>query len=435
MPYFGSALGSASLRHGRQGDRAGRSGRFGDTLVFTVPVLLPVESSVGGQLFLAEVVLLVALPFLLDHARRRGVSRIPHGVVALGGLWLLGLMASDIYRGTSFHNYSRGWANVAFLLVDVAGVALLIDGRWRRVTLFAAGLAVGEVLRFYVNPDVYAASYPWKFGYGDAVTLAGVLIASRPSIHRRPAVAVGVMVGLGVVNLKMGYRSLGGVCLLTAFTVMFAAHRTRALQTDWRPIRTMASLAVSALAGIIIVSAYGYAAGHGVLGARAEQKYYGQQGQLGILVGGRPELVSETLAIRDSPIIGHGSWAQGAKYAAALPAELFRLGYASSEKAPTSALIPTHSYVFGAWVDAGLLGALFWWWVLGRVAALLPRLARIEHGNVILAAFLAFSMLWAILFSPLGGRERLTAAFALVVLELAWKETQAYGRRVVYANE
>lgn len=425
---WGDAAASDSLWHGRQGTSerlTDRRDRFAEAFVFVVPLLLPVEFAVGGQLFLPEVVLLLALPFLLDDARRRGVSRISHGVVVLGALWLFGLFFTDIYRGTPFHDYSRGWSNVVFFLVSFASLSLLIDGRWRRVMLFAVGLAIGETLQFIFHPIIYAAGDPWKFGYGEPVTLAGVMVASLPTVYRRPIVSTGILVMLGVINLKMGFRNLAGTCLLAAFLILIAARSTYRVRLDRRAFRTITILATSVLAGFMVVAAYGYAARQGVLGVRAQQKYNSQQGKLGILIGGRREIIAEVLAIRDSPIIGHGSWAKDPKYAAAAKQVLFKAGYTTNAGSSSSDLIPTHSYLFGAWVAGGIPGAVFWLWAFALGASVLLRLHRLADGRVVLVAFLGSAFLWYVLFSPLGAGGRLVAAFYLIVVLLARKDVFA----------
>lgn len=421
-----AAPASASLRlHGTAPRDAEHHGRLGDVLVFVVPLLLAVELKVGGRLYLSEVVLLLALPFLLAEARRRGVSRISHVVLALGVLWFFGLFLTDVYRVTPFADYSRGWSKVAFVLVSFAALSVLIDRRWHRVTLFAAGLALGEALQFFLHPNVFAAEYPWKFGLGGPVTLAGVILASRPAVSRRPIVATAILVGLGVVNLRLGFRSLGGVCLLTAVLVVLAARSAQLVRLDRRALRTLTMLAASVVAGFSVVEAYERAAQDGLLGERAQRKYQAERGNLGTLVGGRPEIIVASRAIRDSPIVGHGSWAKDPKYAAALRDELFRAGYRAPRGPPSSDLIPTHSYLFGAWVEAGILGAIFWLWAVALVISILPRLHRLPYGRVALVAFLAVSFLWDVLFSPFGAEARLVAPFSLVVFLLARNELSA----------
>lgn len=403
---------------------------FGDAFAFVVPILLAVHFGVGGQLFLSEVVLLLALPFLFDDARRRGVKRISPVAVTLAVLWMFSLILTDVYRGTPFEDYSRGWSKVAFLVLNFAAISLLIDGRWRRVTLFAIGLAIGEVLQFYLEPSIYAAGNPWKFGLGPPVTLAGALLASRPAVYRRPVLAAGIFLALGVVNLKLGFRSLGGVCLLSGFIVVLAARSAHLLRIDRRGLRTLTVLGLSVLVAFVVVDIYGYTARHGLLGGQVLQKYETEQSSLGIL-SGRPEIIVAARAIRDSPIIGHGSWAKDPKYVADLQAELHKAGYRGSTVPRSPDLIPTHSHLFGAWVEAGILGALFWLWMLALAINLLPRVHRLAGGFPPLVAFLAVSFLWDVLFSPFGAERRLVMAFYLTVFLLARNEIRAMssGRR------
>lgn len=416
-------------RHGAAAQFAERGGRLGDAFAFAVPLLLPVQFAVGGRLFLPEVVLLVALPFLLDDARRRRVSRVSHAAVVLGVLWLFGLLVTDIYRETPFDDYSRGWSNVAFFLLNFAALSLVLDGRWHRVTLFAGGLVVGHTLRFVLDPHAYAAADPWKFGYGGAVTLAGVLLASSAGCHRRPMVAPGVLIALGVINLKMGFRSLAGVCFLTAVLVFLVSRSSDVTGPGQQARQAVKVSTVSVLAGFAVVAGYGYMARHGVLGSHAQQKYERQQSSLGIVIGGRREIIAEALAIRDSPIVGHGSWAKDPKYGTAIQHQLFKAGFTTSEARLVSDRIPSHSYLFGAWVNAGILGAVFWLWASLLAAVALLRLHRLADGRVVLVAFLGFLFLWDVLFSPLGAEARLVGAFYLAVLLLARYDTRAPLRR------
>jgi hypothetical protein len=79
-------------------------------------------------------------------------------------------------------------------------------------------------------------------------------------------------------------------------------------------------------------------------------------------------------------------------------------------------LIPGHSHIIGAWIWSGILGLVFWifmvWVVLKaifRVTTLKPRLAPVYTWFLI-------SMFWDIWFSPFASTRRLTEAFLIVVM-------------------
>ena len=78
--------------------------------------------------------------------------------------------------------------------------------------------------------------------------------------------------------------------------------------------------------------------------------------------------------------------------------------------------IPSHSYLFGAWVDAGILGAVFWAWVFVMTARILLRVHPANTELLPVVAFLAFLLLWNIPFSPFGTDGRLTFPYSFVLL-------------------
>ena len=80
--------------------------------------------------------------------------------------------------------------------------------------------------------------------------------------------------------------------------------------------------------------------------------------------------------------------------------------------------IPTHSYLFGAWVDAGILGAVFWAWIFVLAARVLMRVYPETAQLLPVVAFLSFLLLWDILFSPYGTESRYAVPYSIVLITL-----------------
>ena len=76
-------------------------------------------------------------------------------------------------------------------------------------------------------------------------------------------------------------------------------------------------------------------------------------------------------------------------------------------------LIPTHSHFTGAWLEAGLLGLIFWLVVAWRAGGLLLRGTDVYGAAGPVVAFLAILFLWDLLFSPFGGERRLQNGFLI----------------------
>jgi hypothetical protein len=400
-------------------------GRFLDGLALLVPVLLAVDFVGAGRLYLAEVVLLLLLPPLLWRHQESGLAPIPAAFVVLAVVWLAGQIATDIFRATPLQDIERGWAKIAFTLSNFVALYLIFENRARRFVLFGCGLACGLALHYLVNPGPLGAADHWKFGYGYSVTLILVLVACTKVAASWRLARCGLLVAAGLLNLFHDYRSLAGVCVLAAFYSATAELRGR--KRSRAPVKFLLARAL-ALAGLfggialLFVSLYGHLASTGALGTSASQKYETQaSGSLGLLLHGRPEILVSSRAVADSPLLGHGSWAKDPKYLEMQIGD----GLQPSPSTLSEGLIPTHSYLMGAWVEAGLLGTPIWIWALFLAAGVLSRLYRRDGPLVPLTAFAAFAMSWNVFFSPYGSFERLIAPYYVLILVAASRTLRA----------
>jgi hypothetical protein len=391
-----------------------------DVLAFLIPFTLFIELQIVGRLFAPDVLLATIFPFLLAFRGQRLAAPLPRMFLLLAGLWLLGQVFTDLVQGAPFHDYSRGWAKIGFTMVNFCALFLLLNGRFRRIVLYAAGLAAGGVVEYFVNPSTYAASYPWKFGYGVSVTwflvLAAMALAGQERTGRLSA--IGLIVGASVFNFYMEFRSLGGVLFLVA-AYMAAQTVWRRRQTSLRRIRSYHTVILTVAVGIAAWGAleiYSRAAESGLLGHEAQYLYERQAtGAYGLLLGGRSETLTSIPAILDSPILGHGSWAKDCDYTNLFVERKLELGYFLGEE-NEECLIPTHSHLLGAWVEAGIGGAIFWAWVFVLALRSLTVSLLCRDRIIPLIAFVAFTLIWDVLFSPYGAERRFITTYYVVVL-------------------
>ena len=415
---------------------------FRDALAFGVPALLVLQINAVGQLYVSELALLAALPFLIYEARVTDGRRVPHLPIILGLIWLFVQVETDLYRGSTLVDYSRGWSKIAFTLTNFIALYLLLGASPRRFRLFAWGLVVGLLAQFYFRPDAYALLDPWKFGLAPPLTLAVVLLASRPRVYSLPLVAPALIVSMAIVNLAQGFRSLAAICFVASgfsFVSAYGHRRAHRLGVP-SPVKTLVLCACCVVAALGFMKVYEHAAHDGLLGSAAQVKYEQQVSGLGLILGGRPEMIASLTAIRDSPIIGHGSWARDPKYVLLLNAELEKYGlrpydFQSGSSTALSDLIPEHSHLLGAWVEAGFFGTLFWFWALGLAIAVLSRLYLLRDRMTPLVAYLGLLLVWDILFSPFGAERRLLIPYYLIVLLFTWDRLRGVVRRSRGASE
>jgi hypothetical protein len=391
----------------------------GDLLVLAIPALLFVQFSFGGSLFASDLISLGALPFLLLS---REAPRIRHPFarrfVQLSSLWLFGQVLTDLIRGTPSTLLLKGWSLILFTTVHFAVMWLLVHTT-RRLWLALWGTVLGLLLNYWVTPSAYAVGDPWKFGYGAALTLAVVLLANAISLPA--AGCMFVLLGLGMVNVLQGFRSAGGVCLVAGAFVFLQWFRVSDRIRPITPARAVGVLVTLSVAATALLSGYSALASRGVLGEREQTKYAAQTGQLGPLVGGRPDAVFAVVAIGQSPFLGHGSWAQRTA-ATDGPAIRFLNRERYTYRYPVITqesrnVIPTHSHLLGAWVVAGILGVPFWVWLLTICFRSLAA-GSATPARTALIALLGAQLVWDCLFSPFGADRRLTVPVLLISISL-----------------
>lgn len=366
-----------------------------------------------GEIFLTDVLLIAFFPFAILRTKDTP-WRYALPIFFFGMLWLLSAMFSDIVRQSPFENYARGWAKIVFFMIAFASLLALTKTRIDRLMAFFAGLACCGLLSATFFPDEFQRGEPWKFGYSPPLGLLTVVVASVPLVRRRFGFVrpVGLPAIMAVLNLAFNFRShyvtLVATAGITAVTSIGAAISPRRRVVT--PVLIVGMIALAAVAAWGSTAVYSNLAGSGTLGEKAKLKYDMQTGgDIGVLQGGRSESLVSFKAIAESPFIGHGSWAVDRSYVAMRVLMLRQRGILTSGPM-TSELIPTHSYIFGAWVESGVLGGLFWLIVSIYAVVALFCAIDVRSKATPFVAYLLIQLLWSIPFSPFGADVRFVVA-------------------------
>jgi O-antigen ligase len=404
-----------------------------DIVALVVPTLVAVDITVVGHLFLAELILLLSLPFLLATGRAH-VDRAMKVILGFGVLWLASQILTDLVRHTAFHDFARGWSRIIFTMSSLLALDLIFQNQRRRLALFGVGLSVGLLLGYAISPTGLQRADAWKFGLGFPITLLLVLVATRPRVQRIALLPVGILCAAAFLNLALGFRSLGGICFVAAGYVAFQSYSLRKAHGPPRLSlgRIVVVSGLTLLLGVGFLRGYEYAAAHGLLGQTAKAKYALQSsGRFKLIapfVADRPTFYIGIEAIDDSPLIGHGSWARNPKYTTEALTDLKNDGYIVDpnliNELRGEIRIPAHSYLLEAWVDGGVLGGIFWLLILGLVGAVFLTLYAMRDILSPLIAFLMMYLTWSILLSPYGTDQRITAAYSILVMLYAWRRVR-----------
>ncbi len=396
-----------------------------DSISFIVGLLALFYVNAVGQLYISEILLTLLAPLLwLQRGRALLRNTDARKIMSFGALWLIGQVLTDLIRQTPVLDLARGWSGIIVMLFSFSSLYLLLGNNLRRIKIFAFGYVLSGLLSLFIQPSPYFTAYLWKFGFGAPVVLLTflfVIMVSRGQINRMRK-WLWLIIAVGALSFYLDARSLGGMVILSGVVLWLrTASFTRGTLARFRAWNLF-------LVGLLLVGlawglleGYAYSAQQGLLGPAAQYKFERQyNGSVwGLLLGGRIEILASSQAIFDSPIIGHGSWAKDAKYRFFIY-QLAQLGYQVNPAqldtyVNSTDLIPAHSHFTQAWVWAGLLGALFWAWILIFVGRVFFKVNATPNELYPLVIYFGIASIWDILFSPFGSLMRLIWVLRFVV--------------------
>jgi hypothetical protein len=412
-------------------------------LLFVLPLLALLQISLVGQLVGTEIVFVAVVGFAVVTKKLPKPTREEKQFYFFVILWLIEAVITDVIRGTSSYDCMRGWSKIVFFALNFTAIRYLYRNDLRLITLFCVFFGAACALKVYLglsdikfNDGLFGSG--WKFGYGGVFTYMMFLLGGALATDNSTRVAGRLLpFGAPFVSLLLNARNMFGTSALAALVGLLLAGRKRAVGRSTILVLCLGGV----LGGIGLISVYQYAASNGILGEKAAIKYQSQNlqslGVLGVIVGGRSEMLAAVPAIIESPIIGHGSYARDLNYVIMGLVNLQEEGANSrvGNINPDNDLIPTHSHLLGAWVESGILGAVFWVWVLWQALRGIYGTLRCPSPYIAVLMLILINILWNVLFSPFGLERRVdTAAYIYLAIlaagqprALADKQTEAAG--------
>ncbi len=397
-----------------------REAFFTDAGLFLFGAAGAYSANIVGSLPGCEVVLLPMLPVLLLARGKRAFDRRYLWFYILTGAWLLGTLIADAYNGIGAFNRAKGIARVVFFALDFMALAILINNKTRRFVVFALSFATVMLVGSLQFRGDFLEQ--WKFGVAEGVAVPALLLSSYFYVKRRYGVCFLIAMVLAGLNLRYGFRSQLVVQLVAGVLILPLFDQARtwrsgslAAQNRWK---VLVLLALAGGAAYAANDAIKYAARSGLFDESTRAKFEGQEsGDYGVLVGGRPETLVAIQAIRDSPIIGHGSFPYGQKYLQLKQDIQYEHGYSDTDEPEEVEypVIPTHSHLTMAWVEGGILGGICWIYILALTLRGVLHLNSLRPNLAPLYCYFLVGFLWDILYSPFGSVNRIWGAFFILL--------------------
>jgi hypothetical protein len=377
-----------------------------------------------GSVSANEVLLVAVMPFYFNRMLKFLQHRQLRRLLLLGGLYLLALIVADLYRQTPAEDYLRGWTRVGFTLLCMVALGAILTngskGAWLPFLLGWFMAPLGSILLYGIQFE------PYKFYFaGLFSSFSFMIVGYLPVVFKQFTYALPLTAA--AFAFMYNARSAAGVTLLTFFVIVFASFRLRSPKRLSR--NPFFVLAILAIGGLGILQFYSYAASRGYLGDAVYDKYISQVALGGdnivsLLFAGRVEIYFMWPKIFESPIIGYGSWPKDWIYTQGRATDLqlpSLAGILGSQDLVDAGLIPTHSHIMGAWLEAGIIGAIFWGYTVWLAYKVVTGAAMASLGKLRpIFIYVLVTFAWDVWFSPFGGERRLWNGFVL-----AWIITTA----------
>jgi O-antigen ligase len=345
-------------------------------------------------------------------------------------VYVAAVSISTVYNAMPIQNLARRVGSALMLAMDVSGPYLffLHSGR-RNLAIMLASMMLGVLLYLIYPIDTRVSEEPIKLLAGTPISvLLGIFCLSlkRSQFFQKFVASVASLL-LAVIFFSLGSRNAGGVLFVFAILLWVSVSERRIEKIIRHRSLLLKYFAVMVLAGYGLVELYTYVAISGYFGDRAADIATFQKGIFGsMLLGGRPEIYINLVALSESPFVGWGPFAEDRPH----QLQLLETGVYGEDWYVNDGNL-YHSMIFGAGHEAGIFAMLLWlaflyWCLKACIISLAP------EGKERYFLPLLITSIWSLLFSPLIslGRPQLGATVAFSFWVIACANFRKYRKAV-----
>ena len=379
--------------------------------------------NIVGQLRVTEIILLIIGAFYIRDMTR-SVSRNEVFFAAIFVFTAMCYVFFDLINQGITASTLKRTGSYILLGTEFLIISWLISKDRRK--MFAALL--GFCLSFFIVyifgisiPNNNFHSVPWLVGMGKAVTIS-VFIA-MVCFPRLRYVFVIFIITLIIAHIEMGSRHLvlltSTTLLLFVFSEIFGIKKPP--QFNFRQLGLIVILSGSI--AILLFGSYLTLKNYEILPEQIVIKMDRQiNSPYGLITSARPDVAAAIIGVTKKPFTGYGS--------GVVDEDIFRnfntFYYLGDEKKVSDQMLlidqweasPSHSHIFGAWVDAGFLASISWIIVLIFTTKILIQASFYQNPLTPLTLFASLTLLWDVIFSPGPNRIEVGLILALLIMAL-----------------
>lgn len=396
--------------------------RLKDLFIFLIGLLGYVQVRVIGTFAVSEVIILLFTIFIPIKKFWHNPYYRKYFLFAF--VWLAGVLLADFWNNTPTEDAIKGSFNVLLLIAICPFCYWALADKPARYMYYLLGFAFSRLYNYYFQYHDYT-DYDYQVWLVYAYYPMAMVVGGLLYYYNKKNLSYVVVLAFSVWSLFHYSRNIFLVQSMAIITLMFINYISRNNKDFGRVFsRRVAFYIVLLIIGLYAVSnIYSTLAGNGTLGIQAQQKYIRQNRTKIGVASGRGDFVTAAYLASRNPIIGYGSYAKDKDKVS------FKFGrqfdaYKEASHWKKTDLLAGHSYILGAWVYAGVLGFLFFAFILYLMWLFLRKGAIVKQPLLTgLLIYIYFKFLWDILFSPFADRLSL-CMFVSVLAVLMYNTDQ-----------
>ena len=361
-----------------------------------------------GDLYLSQIfIVLISIYFFLKNSDHLKLISYEKKILFLIILWFFNQIVSDLVNQISFNNSARGNAKIVITYLSFYSFFKLSKSPNISLIKILLWICIVNLFLMFTAYN-YSFMFSWKFGGGVSLSISLIIFFNQYYKNYLTNNYLLILIfGLGILSLLIGTRY---VFLFNALFVFYII-----LFEKFSIKQTIPIVLSSLIFYLFITNVYEMLIVNELLPNTLLEKQISQNSELGVLLGGRGEIYSSYMAIVDAPILGHGSWAENCDYIYAIYDQ--KILFNPNVKFDLSnCLIKSHSVILGSWVNSGIFGFMFWFYII--IILIKKLIIKVQTNNVSLALliYLAITLSWDIIFSPYGGTRMVYAPLCIVII-------------------
>jgi hypothetical protein len=398
-----------------------RKKTFYSIAAFLLGLGIYIKINLFGTLIFSEifaVILILPLIILEGSFDRRLFTPI-----LFVAIWMLGNLIGDYYNHSSMSNILKGVAGPFFVGACLVAMFYLIKHSEHALKLFFLGYWFSTIYLLIENP-----SREYRMGLNFLFTVSAMVVSIYiPFFYKHKNRLIFINLLLGGIVFVTGGRSPTLIYIGASFIIFYGNWLYQNKKKfNFFSVNSLLLIGAGLLLLFIFQTGYKIAISQNVFPEEYQKKYEGQleASDGSVILGGRKEWTVAIAAISDAPILGHGTWAKDYKYRAML-FDGSGQDYRNQPHLMKNILerrIPAHSFVNQAWIENGIIAALFMIYFLFNLFRWFATfINKYNHFLFYVFAMVFVTYLWDFFFSPFGLNRRFWVGF-IIALSIFYNE-------------